>query len=431
MGESRERRPDAAETASPFWRVQMTDLERLQATNIVRLQAAARMAGLRWKNGDPGTDKAGLIARLSQHPSILRATLATLERMARGENPVTPAPRSSLADDLADDAAETMPSAPTPVAAAAADMSAYALKTDLVVVSEAMRRAISTSETLLLGQIKAQGKLIEAFQQQRPIQYHFPNKPEPITVNPAEHHSSFPKLIQYLQINRRVILVGAAGTGKSIAVKNAADVLGVKFHLQPPVTMSHELIGHRDAQGQFHPTPLFEAYTKGGLILMDEADACLPDALLCANPIFDGNGFATFGDGELHQQHPEFFAVFNMNTDGFGATMQYAGRNRLDGATLARFGVRIDWRIDPAIEARMCAGQSDWHAAIVAIREFMVARDIQDVNATPRHVKTGAALLNAGASRADVLTDCICNGAVGAAWSDIIRLPAVAAFLRG
>ena len=75
----------------------MNDIETLQAANVVKLQSAARMAGLRWKSGTPGYDKAGIIGKLSNHPSIMRATLATLARMG-GENPT-----NIFADDLDDD----------------------------------------------------------------------------------------------------------------------------------------------------------------------------------------------------------------------------------------------------------------------------------------------------------------------------------------
>jgi hypothetical protein len=166
------------------------------------------------------------------------------------------------------------------------------------------------------------------------------------------------------------------------------------------------------------------------LILLDEADASLPDALLCANPIFDGNGFATFGDGALHTQHPDFLVVFNMNTDGNGASMQYSGRNRLDDATLARFGVRIHWTIDSKIESAMAGPYTAWLAVIHDIRAFMEKRDIVNVNATPRHTKTGAALLASGCTPHEVLNDVLKSGALVQAWTEVESLPSVRAFLK-
>lgn len=418
----------------------MSDLDYLQDANIVRLTAAARMAGLRFKNGT--LDKQGIIQRLSEHPSILRATVATLERMGRGEGLTQRAPVSFGADDFSDDTltdATIIPDdTPAPQAqqasrqaSATVDLSQYVKRAEHA--SDMTRLAAGLGARIETRADEIQASVAEALanlKERRPIQFVFPSKAS-VTIDPTEHHESFPKLVKYLEINRRVILTGSAGTGKSMACKNAAEALGVKFYLLPPVTMGHELIGHRDAQGVFHETPLTRAFKHGGLCLLDESDASLPDALLVANPILDGNGFAMLGDGEMHSQHPDFLAVFNMNTDGNGATMQYSGRNRLDGATLARFGVRIQWNIDARIETMMAGGQKDWHKVIVAVRDFMVARDIVDVNATPRHLKTGAALLNAGLPRGEILEDVLKSGALAAVWAEMLRLQAVQIFLRG
>ena len=412
-----------------------TEREYLESIGVISLQSAARMAGLKWKNGDPAFTKSGIIDALMRYDSIRRATIAALQRMDAPKAP------KSFADDWGDEFESAPPApkleapAPTPIPAQTAPFDVAPLRQSidsaLRAISELRTSDAEQSRTLRnqADSLHTLALAVSELQTQRPIEFHFPDRAT-ITVDPKAHHASYPKLVKYLQINRRVILTGSAGTGKSLAVKNAAEALGVKFYLLPPVTMSHELIGHRDAQGLFHDTPLTLAYKHGGLCLVDEADASLPDALLCANPIFDGNGFATFGDGVLHEQHPDFYAVFNMNTDGNGATMQYAGRNRLDGATLARFGVRIHWDIDPRIETAMALDNHKWHSAVKSVRALMLKREIVDVNATPRHVKTGAALLQAGCDRAEVLRDVLQSGALQGIWNDILALPEVSSFLR-
>lgn len=434
-----------------------SDILYLQNAHVVKLTSAARMAGLRFKNGAPGfATKPELIEKLTQYPSIGNACIAALRRMESGENPLpAPKPSSSFLDDISDElslppaqSAKTRGERREPVGQsdstdapkANIDLSRYALQTGLDRALGAIRE-LSQSTDICFNEVSNKfgqhRSIIDALQdkiteleKRRPIELHIPDRPV-ITIDPDTAHVSFSKLITYLQVNRRVILTGSAGTGKSMAVKNAAEAFGLGFYLQTPVTMDHQYLGHRDAQGVFHETPTFQAFTKGGVLLWDEADAGLPDAMLAANPIFDGNGFAVFGDGNLYRQHPDFLAVFNMNTDGNGATMQYAGRNRLDGATLARFGVRIHWDIDPRIEANMAGEHLQWHRAVVAIRDFMVSRQIVDVNATPRHVKTGAALLSAKVARRDVLIDCLRSGALSEVWSDVERLPAVRSFLQG
>jgi MoxR-like ATPase len=409
--------------------VQLTDILFLREVNILKLQSAARMAGLRWKSGTPGYDKQGIIDKLAETPSMLRATVAAVRRMG-GES--APAELNPFLDDIAEEM-----KAQTPVPGASADGNALH---DLTLRVESIERTAPLETRRIAQRAESAAKAanqnvidltarICKLEARTPTDIHFPALP-PIKLDGTEHRS-YKKLLAYLFVNRRVILTGSAGTGKSMAVKNAAEHFGLPFHLQPPVTMPHEYLGHCDAQGVFHETPTFQAYTKGGLLLLDEADASLPDALLAANPIFDGNGFATFGDGRMYTQSPDFMAVFNMNTDGNGSTMQYSGRNRLDGATLARFGVRINWAVDAVIERQMALGNTAWYECVLAVRAFITQRQIVDVNATPRHLKTGAALLAANcATRKEILTDVLRSGALSECWAEVLRLPAVRSFLQ-
>jgi len=424
----------------------------LQACHITKLSTAARMAGLKFKNGAPGYDKAGIIEKLSYHPSIMSATIATIKRMestAPGNN------TNSFLTDLAEETAQNNtipPMAQNPIAGAipqelrnSVDSALRAIgvlqdtvsgiKSEYITEYQARRVANTSFDSNIKGYSNAIETLkaeVISLKQSAPIQIVLKDKPA-VTM-PSGQHESFPKLLKYLHANRRVILTGPAGTGKSMAAKNAAKALGVEFYLQTPITQSHELIGYRDAGGVFHETPLFKAYTRGGLILMDEADASLPDAMLVANPIFDGNGFAMFGDGKMHKMHPDFLVILNMNTEGNGASMEYAGRNRLDGATLARFGLRIRWGIDARIETAMAADYPLWLGAVRAVRALMVQRSITDVNATPRHTAAGAALLSKDDSPADrtaILEDSLKSGAVAEIWSLVTELPAVKQFIRG
>lgn len=424
----------------------------LQACHITKLSTAARMAGLKFKNGAPGYDKAGIIEKLSYHPSIMSATIATIKRM---ENNSPAASGGSFLTDLAEETAinnAIPPIAQNPIPAAIPQEFRNSLDSALRAIGSLQDKTqsiendyltrymgVKIANTQFDTNIKGYSDAIEALKgeiialkQAAPIQIILKDKPA-VTM-PAGQHESFPKLLKYLHANRRVILTGPAGTGKSMAAVNAAKALGVDFYLQTPVTQSHELIGYRDAGGVFHETPLFKAYTNGGLILMDEADASLPDALLVANPIFDGNGFAMFGDGKMHKMHPDFLVILNMNTEGNGASMEYAGRNRLDGATLARFGLRIRWGIDARIESAMSAEFPFWLGAVRAVRALMVQRGIADVNATPRHTSAGATILSKDDTPADrfvILEDTLKSGAVAEIWNIVLALPAVVLFLRG
>lgn len=428
----------------------------LRACHITKLSTAARMAGLKFKNGAPGYDKAGIIEKLTYHPAYMAATVATIKRMDAGIPTVELSnTNNSFLSDLAEETAQNnaippLQEKPVPEgihqefgnrldsalrAIGNLQETVSGIKAEYITENQARRVANTQFDSNIKGYSNSietlKAEIIE-LRQSRPIQINLENKP-PLVIEGGQH-SSFPKLLKYLQANRRVILTGPAGTGKSMAAKNAAKALGVEFYLQTPVTQGHELIGYRDAGGVFHETPLFKAFTQGGLILIDEADACLADALLVANPIFDGNGFAMFGDGKMHKMHPDFLVIFNMNSEGNGATMEYAGRNRLDGATLARFGLRIRWGIDARIEASMARGFTLWLEAVRAVRALMVQRSIYDVNATPRHTAAGALVLSktdTEAERLEILEDTLKSGGIGEIWSIVLALPQVTQFIRG
>ena len=426
-----------------------------QSTHIDTLSRAARAAGLSWKSGT--LTKADIIDRLCAYPSIAAAAAAMIQRQgATGGGRVTwktatGAKPSSVADWLDDDEPQA-PSVARPTLAPTneasinmadfihrADLAPYALKADVQSAHEGFNHRLSASVRALADHsewaqkentaLRAQ---IKALEDSRPPQIIIGQNP-PVTLT-RRVHRQFPDLLAWLSTIGRVILTGPAGTGKSRAAAQCAEALALPFYLQTPFTQSYEYLGHRDAQGVFHETPTFQAYTKGGVLLMDEADSSSPDAFLAANPILDGNGFAMFGDGQLHKQHPDFRVILNMNTMGDGASMSYSGRNPLDGATIARFGGMLHWEVDPSLEAEMSAGLDSWHAAVKAVRTLMQQRSILTVNATPRHVLIGAQLLQNDHfknRRAFVLEASLKNGPLVDIWPDILRLPAVSAFLNG
>ena len=426
----------------------MVDLDYLRATNILRLQAAARKAGLAFKNGS--VDKAGLIERLSHHPMIAGATIAILKREDReGPAPTQPVRKPDVADWLDDEADK--PRAPQPPALVPNEPASVqgenfgdwrprmasvenATRTHGDKLAEHSRAIISIDSTLpMLSETSERlARRITELEARRPLEIRIGEKP-PVKLEGSTHRQ-LPDLLAWLSTIKRVILTGPAGTGKSRAAAQCAEALGLEFHLQTPFTQAYEFLGHRDAQGNFHETPTFRAFVHGGVLLHDEADSCAPDAYLSANPILDGNGFAMFGDGKLYKQHPDFHVILNMNTTGDGASMAYSGRNPLDGATIARFGGMLHWEVDANLEASMAQGEGQFYKAVLAVRALMQQRGILTVNATPRHVLIGASLLRTEhfqKRREFILASCLKNGAVAEVWNDVLRLPDVASFLRG
>lgn len=168
----------------------------------------------------------------------------------------------------------------------------------------------------------------------------------------AIRHSEMDDIITALREGDHVFLAGPAGTGKSQLAEMIAEELGLDFYMSSQVTQEYKIEGYGDAYGVFHTTAFIEAFTKGGLFLMDEADASSPDVLVILNTAL-ANGYMNV-DGKLVFMHKDFKCVATGNTFGTGADEIYVGRQSLDASTLDRFiffTIGYDERIEMA-----CAG---------------------------------------------------------------------------
>lgn len=187
-------------------------------------------------------------------------------------------------------------------------------------------------------------------------------------------------------------LAGPAGSGKTTAARMAADALGLTFGPMGAMSQAHELLGFVDANGTFHETPFTRAYRNGGVCLLDELDSGDASILLLLNGPLD-NGLLTLPTGEVIARHPDFVCIGAANTWGSGATAEYVGRNRLDGAFLDRFA-GLDWDYDEALETAL-AGNAVWSGRVQSARRRAAAAGLK-VLITPRSSTRGAALIRQG-----------------------------------
>lgn len=165
----------------------------------------------------------------------------------------------------------------------------------------------------------------------------------------VQHHE-FETIAQIVGSGENALLVGPAGTGKNFLCKQLADFFGLDFYFANAVTQEHKLIGFIDANGTYHETQFYKAYTNGGLFMFDELDASDESVLVTFNAALE-NGYMDFPTGRVYA-HEDFKCVACANTFGNGASMEYVGRTELDMATLDRFvPVRIDY--DAEIEKSM------------------------------------------------------------------------------
>lgn len=152
-------------------------------------------------------------------------------------------------------------------------------------------------------------------------------------------HNKFEEVVKVLSLRLHPLLVGPAGSGKNVILEQAAKALKLNFYYVNDVTEEHKVMGFVDANGKFQQTQFFKAFTKGGLIMIDEMDNSHPSALLAINAAL-GTGYhqyLTFPDGILYESNQDFYLAAAANTYGTGSDQIYCGRSSLDGASLNRF----------------------------------------------------------------------------------------------
>lgn len=189
-----------------------------------------------------------------------------------------------------------------------------------------------------------------------------------------------------------IMIVGPTGGGKTHAVEMAAKAFDKQFFTNGAISMDHQLIGFRDAAGRYHETPFRKAFALPAIYLFDEIDSSDNSPLLALAGALANNGF----------EFPDVFAARHMdsviiaagNTWGLGATADFVGRNKLDGAIRSRFPVRIPWDYDESLE-RAISGNVDWACRVQKARANARKAGLK-VIIDPRMSQAGAALIAGG-----------------------------------
>lgn len=172
------------------------------------------------------------------------------------------------------------------------------------------------------------------------------------TIKPiGVQHRMFPLLLKCVEAEVHTALVGPAGTGKTTAGEKVAEALGFDFHIQSfcRQTTKSDLLGFKDAHGNYQTTPFRRWFEDGGVFIGDEWDAGNENSNLIVNAGL-ANGVCNFADNQI-KRADKAVALFCMNTWG-GPNSEYVGRNRPDAATMDRM-VALPWDQDPSLEAAM------------------------------------------------------------------------------
>jgi len=170
-------------------------------------------------------------------------------------------------------------------------------------------------------------------------------KPKPIGgVVPKE----FKKLVDLAQQRKNILMVGPSGCGKTHIAGVIAEALDMDYAAQSCSAGVSESIftgwllptGDNGKFG-YVMSEFVRIYENGGIFLLDEFDNTDANLGVFLNMAIAQDHFflpQRFGNTKV-KKHKDFICVAAANTFGHGADSMYAGRTKLDAATLDRFKV--------------------------------------------------------------------------------------------
>jgi len=211
-------------------------------------------------------------------------------------------------------------------------------------------------------------------------------------------------------------LTGPAGSGKTTAAQTVAQCLNLPFAADSSLDADYKIVGFKDAAGQIHKTEFLRVFENGGVYCADEIDNWLPSALLSLNSAL-ANGFISTPAGMI-KRHADFICIACANTYGHGATSDYVGRTRLDGASLDRFQPKIDWPIDEKLESSFTTN-TRWTQIVQTARHRAKSHGLK-ILITPRATIAGAALIACGFSYHETVQQTFGAGLDSAQLSNLI-----------
>jgi len=232
------------------------------------------------------------------------------------------------------------------------------------------------------------------------------------SVNVGTQHKMFDQLLLLASQKIPAFLAGPSGSGKTHAAEQLAKALSLPYEAVSvgPMTSKADLIGYKDANGNYHDTGLIRCVKNGGVFLIDEIDAGHAGVLTILNMVLS-NGLMATPEGMI-KKHDNFYIVAGANTYGTGADREYVGRCQLDEATLKRFFV-IDWGYDEKLERAISGADDENSNALVdtiqAMRKNADEHGLR-VTVSPRDSIYAVRLLKAGMPEKDILKGLIFKG---------------------
>ena len=237
-------------------------------------------------------------------------------------------------------------------------------------------------------------------------------------INVGMQHKCFDILLRACSIRDHrgfapnIWLTGPTGSGKTTAAENAAKALGLDFGSDGSLDADYKVLGFRDAHGNVISTEFLRIYVNGGIYIADEIDNWMPGALLSLNAAL-ANGWVSTPGGIL-KRHPNAIIVAAANTWGHGATNEYVGRTKMDGASLDRFQPKINWPYDEELELAIARSiepriGANWCKVVQKARAATVTNGLK-VIISPRATYVGTSMLCHGFSVQETISQTFAAG---------------------
>jgi cobaltochelatase CobS len=211
------------------------------------------------------------------------------------------------------------------------------------------------------------------------------NQGEPRPLSAARSHAMLGTLLTLAGVvspvtskRLNIMMVGPAGTGKTMLANQVAEAFGVPFGTingSAGVTEG-KLLGTMTpnlSTGEmiYQPSELVKIWRDGGVYLLDEIDANDENVLLSLNNLIDNTKWQA-PNGDWFTRSPDAYLISNANTFGLGANRIYSGRTQLDAAFLDRW-LQVEIGYDLALDRSICAN-SEIVQRIHAAREVLASR---------------------------------------------------------
>ena len=232
-----------------------------------------------------------------------------------------------------------------------------------------------------------------------------------------EHlHPKFEDILKYSKLDKNVMLVGEAGTGKTTICGQVAKALNVEFSCASCTSGMTEstLQGYMTAKGEYIETDFLRIFENGGVFLLDEFDACDSNMLVIINSAL-ANGVFSVPKRQGNTQafrHDDCVIIACGNTYGTGAgSRKYNGRNAIDSATLDRF-TTIEFDYDRALERKLIGDFDYAYKFLNSLRLSVKSNNLNRVVSTRQFVKANRHLSN------DISFEKFANSIV-VSWSDM------------